>query len=677
MIASGKTLSMTGAYLVRLAKQAAGQLLKSGRRSSVRSVDGYLVKASRTGQIATGYVIDPPGMLALLNDSSMPGKGLLTLHPRDFYATFTRMAHITTIASDAARTALQRRYVPLGFSQQDGALQENPFNQSALIAREVVHTTGSYVRCSLSVRTNPNIGEPALDILVAPGPGEERTAQAFAALTVLNAQTASGGGSGPAVGFVIAGEVIEQLAPGYVLIRQAEHGYSGWEYGACPPAGVVIDNTMIAALPVTKQGGTGVTDWGEAAMLLIGLSLQDAAGNEDGQVIRWHHLWTPAEHPQEAMHPGPWAYRPSYSPALNADKWDEAWMPYNGSLTPANLGSRPSWIDSLSCQLDGQRALFRFKYVGLAASPFIHGGGVPSADLATAEAEAVIEISAGKDGEVSAAYPAHEVFTSSTNPDAGQPHSPYQRFVVGKLPLDKVKVTVPVATLLQGEQIVRLDAEYTASRVTGFSSDLHEWSGRMLDPRTSEFGFRVSRGADNFFLTYSAIGAGLLAPVRKIGIGVDAPLGLFGSMVSYKTWNTSSLASTVSDSEIAVIVFEDWQSAGDLGAGTHARVVFINTQDGTHRLTGRIGYFHTKTLEYRRSPVLCVIQREIRNQQDEVTQKAVLLVSGPGQSQLLISRDSGESWQTLVSGATPEGGSYYLGNLLTVNARPGDARIAR
>ena len=106
-------------------------------------------------------------------------------------------------------------------------------------------------------------------------------------------------------------------------------------------------------------------------------------------------------------------------------------------------------------------------------------------------------------------------------------------------------------------------------------------------------------------------------------------------------------------------------------------MVFINTLTGAYRLTERIGYYHTQTLEYRRTPVLCVIQREIRNPQDEVTQKAVLLVSGPGQSQLLISRDSGESWQTLVSGATPEGGSYYLGNLLTVNARPGDARIAR
>lgn len=676
MIASGKTLSMTGAYLVRLAKQAAGQLLKSGRRSSVRSVDGYLVKASRTGQIATGYVIDPPGMLALLNDSSMPGKGLLTLHPRDFYATFTKMPHVTTAANTAARAALQTRYTPLGFDPGDGP-DENPFTQSAKIGREVVHTADQYLLCSLSVRTMPDAGAPNFDLLIAPGPGEVKLVQTFAALTALNAQTASGGGSGPATGFVLSGSQIDQLAPGYVLIRQADHGYTGWEYGACAPAGVLVGSMLIAAIPVTKQGGTGVTDWGEAAMLLVGLSRVNSAGVEDGQVIRWHHLWTPAEHPQEAMRPGPWVHQPSYRPPFNADKWDEAWMPYNGSLTPANLGSRPSWIDSLSCQLDGQRALFRFKYVGLAASPFIHGGGVPSADLATAEAEAVIEISAGKDGEVSAAYPAHEVFTSSTNPDAGQSHSPYQRFVVGKLPLDKVKVTVPVATLLQGEQIVRLDAEYAASRVTGFSSDLHEWSGRMLDPRTSEFGFRVSRGADNFFLTYSAIGAGLLAPVRKIGIGVDAPLGLFGSMVSYKTWNTSALASTVSDSEIAVIVFEDWQSAGDLGAGTHARVVFINTQDGTHRLTGRIGYFHTKTLEYRRSPVLCVIQREIRNQQDEVTQKAVLLVSGPGQSQLRISRDSGETWQTLVSGATPDGGSFYLGNLITVNVTPGDARIAR
>ena len=665
---------MTGAYLVRLAKQAAGQLLKSGRRSSVRSVDGYLVKASRSGQIATGHVIDPPGMLALLNETSTPGKGLLTLHPRDFYATFIKMPHVTTAANTAARAALQTRYTPLGFDPGDGP-DENPFTQSAKIGREVVHAADQYLLCSLSVRTKPDAGAPNFDLLIAPGPGEVKLVQTFAALTALNAQTASGGGSGPAIGFVLSGSQIDQLAPGYVLIRQADHGYTGWEYGACAPAGVLVGSMLIAAIPVTKQGGTGVTDWGEAAMLLVGLSRVNSAGVEDGQVIRWHHLWTPAEHPQEAMRPGPWVHQPSYRPPFNADKWDEAWLPHNGSLTPANLGSRPNWIDSLSCQIDGQRALFRFKSVNLAASPFIRSGDVPSADLATAEAEAVIEISAGVTGDVTAAYPVHEVFTSTSNPDSDKAHSPYRRFVVGILPLDTTRVTVPLATLSQGSQIVRLDAEYTASRMTGFDPQLHEWSGRMLEPRTAEFGFRVRRGANSVFLTFAAIGAGLLAPARPLG-GSGQP-AMFGSMASYKTWNTSALAAVVSDKEISVIVFEDWQSAASLGAGTHARVVFINTLTGAYRLTGRIGYYHTQTLEYRRTPVLCVIQREIRNPQDEVTQKAVLLVSGPGQSQLLISRDSGESWQTLVSGATPEGGSYYLGNLLTVNARPGDARIAR
>ena len=76
-------------------------------------------------------------------------------------------------------------------------------------------------------------------------------------------------------------------------------------------------------------------------------------------------------------------------------------------------------------------------------------------------------------------------------------------------------------------------------------------------------------------------------------------------------------------------------------------------------------------------PVLSVVQQEVRDKDEKVIQKAVLLVSGARSQRVLISRDGGDTWDYLLDFPAPMGGSFYLGNTLTLTAKPGDAQVIR
>lgn len=682
MIAAAKSLTATGAYLIRQAKQLARSLFTTGMRSQVKIIDGYLLRASRAGNIANCTVIDPPGLIVALSpDGDSRGAPLgcaYGLQPRDFYSTSLDLPHVTFTLETTNPSPLGFVYFPVGFSFQDGpdGSVTSPLDKAGKVRREVVHaSTDRYVRGWLGLITNPDIGAPNYDVLPASTPEEPRTSQIFATVAVMSSQTvfADGRNTNPYTGYSISDEAIAEMAPGYVLIREAEFGYSGWvDGGMSPPAGAMVGPLMIVAIPVTKQGGIGVTDWGEAAMLIIGLSSVNADGKPDGALIRWHRLWTPADHPQPALHPGPWVYEPDYKPSYNQEQWDDAWHYEVGQLPHENLGSRPSATDCLSCQPDGDGVLFRFRYSTIAGVPHIFALGAQG--FHTAEVESVIELHAAVDGTITATYPSHEVFTSTSNPYADEPYSPYQQFVVGILPIDKVKVVIPMATLTAGDSLVRLDAEYTADRSGIFDPYLsHEWAGNMVNPDTDNFGFRIKSAAGEWVIPFSSIGAGFAAPVFKF-MGVTDVLY---SSLGYKIWDVTCLAAVFSSSEIAVLVFEDWQNAGSFGDGTHTKIVVINVVDGTFRTLPRTGYYHAKTTACREMPVLSVAQQEVRNDGGEVIQKAVLLVSGARSSRVHISRDSGETWDYLLDFIAPMGGSFYLGNTLTSTVKPGDAQVIR
>lgn len=684
MIASAKSLTATGAYLIRQAKQLARSLFTTGMRSQVKIIDGYLLRASRAGNIANCTVIDPPGVVVTLGNDGDARGGVYALHPRDFYSTIADRPHVTFTLDTTSPAPVQFVYFPVGFTVQNNSgpgTNNNPLEESAKIWREVMHASSDrYVMARLSIRTQPDIGVPYYDILPASTPDEPRIAQLFVTVVVMNAQTVYGvgGKQSPYTGYAISSSAISALAPGYVLMREAEHGYSGWEYAACPPAAAMVGPVMIAAIPVTKQGGTGVTDWGEAAMLILGLNPLNAKGEPDGTLIRWHYLWTPAEHPQPAVHPGPWVYQPDYKPMFNETEWDEAWYYDVGQAPRENLGSRPSWTDCLSCQPDGNGVLFRFKYSTISGIPYIVNGPSHSYGVfQTAEVEAVIELYAAVDGTITAEYPSHEVFTTTGNPDSDKPHSPYQQYVVGILPLDHVKVVTPVATLMVDETLVRLNAEFTADRSRAFVAYVtHDWSGFMLNPHTDEFGFRVKSTDSEWFIKFSDVGAGFVAPVIKL-MDFHEENVLSSTLGSYKTWDASCLAAVYSRDEIAVLVFESWQAADTYGAGTQTKIVIINVRDGTFRVTPDIGYYHAKTLACREMPVLSVVQQEVRDKDEKVIQKAVLLVSGARSQRVLISRDGGDTWDYLLDFPAPIGGSFYLGNTLTLTVKPGDAQVIR
>lgn len=678
MIVSAKSLTASGAYLSRQAKQLARSLFTTKMRSKIAVIDAYMLRASRSGNIATCTIIDPPGIIVTIDSS---GGGVFELQPRDYYSTVVGAPAVTYTEANTAPKPVKLAYFPIGFTvgndPSPGAIN-NQMEVAAKVSRGIVHASARYVMGRLLVRTEPKIGVPNFDILPASIPGDEREAQLFASITVLNSQTVygAGGGSSPYSGYALSSEAIQLLAPGYVLMREAEHGYAGWEYGAAPPAGAMVGALMIAAIPVTKQLGIGVTDWGQAAMLIVGLSPLQSDGKPAQSPIRWHYLWEPDQHPQSAVHPGSWVYEPDYKPAFKNTEWDAAWAVGDGEPEKSNIGSRPSWTDCLSCQPDAGGVLFRFRYATISGVPQIVTGGAggPRGAFPTAEVEAVIGLYAAIDGVVTASYPSYEVFTSSANGAGSAIVKPFDEFVTGKLPVDRVTAIMPMATLSAGETIVSVDAEYPADRDAFFiGQTTHTWSGYMKNPHVSDFGLRIKSVDGNWLVRFSTLGAGCIPPMAKF----VADRVLSNALSGYKAWDLSCLCATFSKDEIAILVFEDWQTAINEGSGTHTKVAIINVRTGDFRVTPRTGYYHTKTLESRAMPVLSVIQQQVVDKDDVVRQKAVLLVSGANSSAVLISRDSGETWQSLLTFPRPNDGSFYLGNALNLTAQPGNARVIR
>lgn len=672
-LVSAKVLTVTGAYLRRRAAQMAERLHRLGMRTAHEVIDGYLLRATRSGKYATGLVIDPPGLLHVLHPDGDVRGDLYSLDPRDYFNSKVSADAIERGFDDVEPTRASYLYYPIGFAPDPVTLpgqSPDPVQRSVKLRRAVVRTGERYCFCRLSVLTSPSVGEPAFDLLPASAPGEPRDNRSFVTLSVLNAATVSRPSAEAAPssfrGYALSNAAIDALAEGYTLIRESQHGYTSFEYPLCPPAAIFIGSLMVAAIPVARQAGVGVADWGDAAVLLVGLDANPVEWA--GSIVQWSYLWTPEEHPRQAMHPGPWVYEPDWRPTLNFSRWEDVW---DGD--PENVGSRPNWVDSLSGAVDGEEAVFRFRVVTLAGVPqIVVRDGITSKRNPTAPAEAIVELRVDRDGNVEAQYPSYEVFSG---PDAfsagGLDLTPYQAFVEGELPEDSVKVVWPCATLSSDAGLVRVDAEFSAPRDDTQTVGMPTWNGLMRDPDTSTFGLRVRAGDTDTFIPFEDAGAGLTAPSTTIN-GVQY---LFSACQSYKLWTLDSMVAMVSDTEVAVLVFEQWdQLSFD---GTETRLLVIDLVTGAHRLLPRVGYFHTATLAFERAPVLSVIQREVKDDSGEIVQHGVYLVAGPSSAAVRITRDSGETWDDYLTFPRPAGGAYFLGNQLMPSMRPGHLIMQR
>lgn len=667
-LSNAKTLTATGAYLRRRAAQLADGLHRAKQRVAHEVIDGFILRATRIGKLANGLVIDPPGLLHTLHNEGDERGNLYSLDSRDYFNSNVDAQAIERGFADVEPMDARYLYYPIGFSVDQNpppGQSGDPVQSSVKLRRAVVRTTDRYCFCRLSVFTSPAIGEPVFDLLPASAPGEPRVNLSYATLALLNGANVvtlnAGDTRNSFLGYAFSNAGIDDLAAGYTLIREALHGYTSFEYPLCPPASLFIGGLMVAAIPVAKQLDVGVTDWGEAGLLLVGMNAN--TGNPSDSLVRWSYLWTPAEHPEAVMHPGPWVYKPEWEPNLNFDEWEDAW-----GGDPENIGSRPSWIDSLSCALDGDTAVFRFRCVALAGVPqIVDVLGVPTRRFPTVPAEAIVEIRVDQEGNVEAAYPAYEVFSG---PDAfdgyGLDVTPYQAFVDGELPGAFVRATWPVATFSAEVGLVRVDAEFRAPRDDTMLVGMPTWNGLMKGPDTNTFGVRVQAGVLDVFISFSSIGAGLTPPSRLLG----GEQYLFSACQSYKLWALDSMAAMLSDTEVGLLVFEDWELF-DQSTGTETRLLIVDIVTGSHRLTPRLGYFHTPTLEHIRVPVLSVIQRELKSPEGELLQAGAYLVSGPSNSAVRITRDSGLTWDDYLDFPQPAGGAYFLGNQLMPNMVPG------
>ncbi|CAN7524080.1 hypothetical protein LJR071_003563 [Pseudomonas sp. LjRoot71] len=672
-LVSAKVLTVTGAYLRRRVAQMAERLHRLGMRTAHEVIDGYLLRATRSGKYATGLVIDPPGLLHALHPGGDERGDLYSLDPRDYFNSKVAADAIERGFDDVEPTQARYQYYPIGFAPDPNpppGQNADPVQRSVRLRRAVVRTSERYCFCRLSVFTNPSIGEPAFDLVPASTPGDPRVNRSYATLSVLNSTNVSNAaGEGPPSsfrGYALSNASIDELAAGYTLIRESLHGYTSFEYPLCPPAALFIGSLMVAAIPVARQAGVGVADWGDAAVLLVGLDANPL--EQAGSIVRWVYLWTPAEHPKQAIHPGPWVYKPDWRPTLNFSQWEEVW---DGD--PENVGSRPNWIDGLSGAVDGEEAVFRFRVVTLAGVPqVVVRDGITSKRNPTVPVEAIVELRIDQDGNVEAQYPAYEVFSG---PDAfsagGLDLTPYQAFVEGELPEDSVKVVWPCATLSSDAGLVRVDAEFSAPRDDTQTVAMPTWNGLMRDPDTSTFGLRVRAGDTDTFIPFEDAGAGLTAP----SITINDVRYLFSACQSYKLWTLDSMVAMVSDTEVAVLVFEQWEQFSS--AGTETRVLVVDVATGAYRLLPRVGYLHTETLAFVRAPVLSVIQREVKDDSGEIVQHGVYLIAGPDSAAVRITRDSGETWDDYLTFPRPAGGAYFLGNQLMLSMSPGHLIMQR
>ncbi len=663
----GRSLTASGAYLIERAKRMAQNLLRFKTRSKTMAIDGYLIRATRNGNTAIGVVMDPPGQLILFG-SLLDSRGrAYPVGSRDMFDSRTGMMNGPFGYEDITPVNDQTEFVGLGFDPNE----TNPSSawNRAFLWRDLIPTNKDLLRThSLRVAGPEGVGYPYDTYDQVPN-----GSQVFSGVVTRPKVRAS-------VGYWWAEAAIEDHAPGYQLMCRTDLGYMTFQYqGMQPCSAYAGDGWTLMAIPVVKNLDPGeAVHWGHSGILFALLNYEKSV--EDGvSTVFWSRLWLPDEHSVDFFHNGPWVAEPSSpigSPFTNPqESWSTFWENWSSGSKPLPAGgSRPNWTDAMSmCWFNGRFVVnVRLCALNAALSDFGLGWDYSYID---AGGSAHMRFEIDLDGGFEAQEVQHEVWDCVADyPDRKRP---YDVWVAGILDEDVVYGVNPLATFPMPNGLVevrwRMEAErvglYNLGNGPFFAADLS--SGRLeftitkLDAEGNEIAPVVRE------VFFEELGAGIQGPTTGL-FSIGEMHIMFPPTSSYKLWSMNPMFVALSDHEIGFVCYEQWQDfSPDLPSAVKLGV--LNTETGVAEVRSELGFMHDPKLQYERQIHLNCMQRTIYDEEGEVIVEGVLFVSGEPITAVLISRDSGRTWQEYLTFPQPLAGAYYLANPLMPPNRAGSA----
>ena len=655
--------TVSGAWLFKRAKALAARLLKTRMWGSNQVIDGYLLKATLTAGTASAVVYDPPGTLA------MGYKGFMPVGARDNYNS--RVASQDGPYDADGDSVFQRGalFLPIGFT--DGEV----FNTSIPLESDEFFVTKKDVLRSHGLRRVPaNTTAYPLRPPVAVFSG------------VFN----RGYTEGVTPGFYWADDAVLDKTGGYGLARIADMDYLIYEYQGDAPVSASNGQYTLVVMPVVKNFETseaeGCVHWGHSGVLFVlmqtSVPITTDTPVDQLPVEVWRYLWTPDSHSSSFFHNGPWQARPDYPnfdaippgplrpPTVQA--WDDWWeLP---RPVPAG-GSRPNWTDALSVTWFNGRFVVNLKVNSLNGT---YTAGTP-ATYKTAGGSACMRFDVPLDGAVVATEGSYEIWNSPAEYGGDPTGTPFAQWVDGFLDVATVRCVNPATTMTTERGLVEVTWRAEADRTDVVSS-----SGvpRYLANRDSvRFEVKVTGVSDLgveqtpvvYPAVFSAVGAGLLGPVFPDFAG-GARLNLNPPTRSYKMRGMDPYFVVLSDREIAFVGYPDWDA---LAQNTTGRLAVINLDTGAAELRSNIPVDMVTTVSHMLATHMDCIQQTKYDADDNVVLEGVLLVTSRLSDEVVISRDSGRTWDTYVNNVGVDERdlryAYYIGNPLGGGTRSGRA----
>jgi hypothetical protein len=662
---------MSGAYLVDRAKKLARSLLRFKQNSRTEIVDGFMIRATvdttRFGQTATGVVIDPPGVVLVL-EASLDTRGeLVSVGGRDFFDSRTGLTNGPFLYAQRNPQPAIPKFLALVFDPLD------PFGQWQLSSlwRTQRISVNTAVRTNFLRITPSSEGWPFDVYDQVP-----TDVNAFVATYQFDgASAASTTQVQRTVGYALNEGYIDAAAPGYRLFCRTSLGYMAQEYQAMPCASDRIGNVTLMAVPVVNLASTSsAVEWGTPGVLFLLLNGYDANQGTIPSELVWSRLWTPAEHSVDFYHPGPWLaepHQPFSSPeTAPQENWDAFWSAWHagGEVQPAG-GSRPNWTDAISCC--AHNGEFHVNLRQVAYNGVFADEGSPLYQMAGGEARIKFVIS--PTGDFAMQELGDEVWSAPNSGAGGTVHTPYERWVEGRLDEAVVTLAVPLATMQVGGHLVevRMQMEGTRDEQFVFGYARGQMPATMGSQRLVVDVTPTDAPAFSLDVVFDTLGAGLqMFTFLRTGDFVMGP-----ATSSYKMWPCQPMFVEVSDTELGFIAYTDWQDFNTEGTRS-VRFCVLDLESGAYAVRSTLPFIHELTVGHEYQVHVSCMQKTVRTADSDLVVDGVLFLSYRGADPVFISRDSGATWQEYFDSERAAAGAYYLGNPLQLGRLPGAAVLS-
>ncbi len=663
-IVTGRTLTISGSYLLKRAKDLARKLLRFNQNNKIEVVDGYLIQAKRSPTGATGIVIDPPGALMVF-DALLDSRG--NKYPagqRDYFDSRVGLTNGPYGYADITPTEAQTQVVAFGFNPDDTS-PLSPWLNAVRWRNSVIANRDTLRQNALRIAPPSGTGYPFDDFDQVP------------LGTVVFSGTSVYPDSTNRPGYWWGESSIANLAPGYSLMARTTLGYMSFQYQGMQPTTSSHDNVTLMVFPLVKNlDPTQAVHWGHSALLFV---LLDYAGNqtEGLPTIVWSQVWTPDAHDITFFHNGPWQAEPSGNIAsffaAPQDSWERFWGDWEtaGRPNPAG-GSQPNWTDAISaCWFNG-RFVVNVRCCALNGALSAPSMGFPD-KYEVAGGSAHVRFTVVPTGGLTVEQVQYDIWDSPGS-NFGITY-PYDVWVAGHLDINTIYGVNPVATLMMGTSLVEVRWRMEADRQNPlYASGTGPYMPAYFDTGRYEFTITPVDEDGNELtpvvhdVVFDTLGAGVQGPTTRL---VDT-LVMLPPTASYKLWSMNPMVVALSDHEIGFVCYEEWDDYFPTRL-TPVKLAVLNTTTGVAEVRSDIGFDHDPKVGYEQPVHISCAQETRYNDEGDITIEGVLFASGAMTPLVRISRDSGRTWQDYLTFPQAQTGAYYVGSPLAVGKRPGAA----